>query len=159
MNREIIYQRKYPKINYSALLDEENHAKKAETDTATADIDIPSFDEILERIKKSTSYVLLPDRIEESQQFIEEAIYVSELYRMDLMLVRHTSHIVAELSFDCGINLTEIQPLLALSDECSFFTNIGDHELTITLEYFTHAVVRNGRVVRPKGITLPEQST
>lgn len=36
-----------------------------------------------------------------------------------------------------------------MADEFAFFKNIYGWDITVSLDFYTHAVVRNGRVVAP----------
>ena len=109
----------------------------------------PSFDEIMQKIQENTTYVLMPERIKASEDFIRAAIEVSELYELDTKIERHFDHISVDYSFNCCGGLRDINKVIGMADQSSFFKDILGWDITISLDFFTHAVVRNGRVVAP----------
>ena len=109
----------------------------------------PSFEEIMQKIQANTTYVLMPERIKASADFIQAAIEVSELYELDTKIERHFDHISVDYSFNCCGGLRDINRVIGMADQSSFFKDIFGWDITISLDFFTHAVVRNGRVVAP----------
>jgi len=144
MNKEIIYEKKYPRID-----------PMEELKNCTQEIDdepkgpIPTFEEIMQKIQANTTYVLMPERIKDSEEFIRTAIEISKLYELDTRIERRFDHISVTYSFDCCGGLRYINQVFKMADQFSFFTNINGRDITISLDYFTHASVRNGRIVSP----------
>ncbi len=138
MQAEVIFERKYQKITL-------------DTETAAA-LEKPC-PAIHEKRKADTLYLLIPERILSSRRFIRTAIEVSALYELDVKITRHVGHICASFSFDCGGGLRDIKRVFAMADEFAFFQGINGRDITICLDYYTHAVIRNGRVVAPDFLT------
>lgn len=144
MSVEIVYEKKYPRI------DPMEEMKQTELDMADEPKEpTPSFEEIMQKIQENTTYVLMPERIKASEDFIRVAIEVSELYELDTKIERHFDHISVDYSFNCCGGLRDINRVIGMADQSSFFKDIIGWDITISLDFFTHAVVRNGRVVAP----------
>lgn len=144
MSVEIIYEKKYPRI------DPMEELRQAELEMADEpEQPQPTFSEMMEKIYADTTYVLIPERIKASEDFIRAAIEVSELYELDTKIERHIDHISVDYSFDCCGGLRDINKVIGMADQSSFFKDIFGWDITISLDFFTHAVVRNGRVVAP----------
>ena len=144
MSKEIIYEKRYPRIDLTAAM-KEIEEEKVEAPNEP----VPSFDEIMQKIALNTTLVLMPERIKASEEFIRIAKEVSELYELDTRIERHFDHISVTYSFDCGGGMSYINQVFGMADQFSFFTNIYGRDITISLDYFTHASLRNGRVVSP----------
>ena len=43
----------------------------------------------------------------------------------------------------------DIGRVFRMADQFSFFKDINGRDITISMDFFTHAVVRNGRIVNP----------
>lgn len=144
MSVEIIYEKKYPRI------DPMEEMKQIELEMADEPEEpTPSFEEIMQKIQENTTYVLMPERIKASEDFIRAAIEVSELYKLDTKIERHFDHTSVDYSFNCCGGLRDINKVIGMADQSSFFKDIFGWDITISLDFFTHAVVRNGRVVAP----------
>lgn len=144
MSKETIYEKTYPRIDaVKGMLQIEQEMAGKSNEPA------PSFEEIMQKILTNTTYVVMPERIKNSEKFIQMAIEVSELYELDTRIDRHFDHISVTYSFDCGGGLQEINRVFGMADQFSFFTNIHGRDITVSLDYFTHATVRNGRIVSP----------
>lgn len=144
MLAEIIYEKKYPHIDLMAELAHAEAKESRETEMHMA-----TFDEMMEKTYANTTYILIPERIESSKKFIQTAIEVSALYKLDIRIERHVDHISVDYSFHCGGGMREINRVFGMADQFSFFKDIFGRDITISMDYFTHAVVRNGRIVAP----------
>lgn len=142
MSVEIIYEKKYPRIDPMEEMKQIELEMADEPKEAT-----PSFDEIMAKIQADTTYVLMPERIKASEKFIQTAIEVSELYELDTKIERHIDRIIVNYSFDSCGGMREINRVFGMADEFAFFKDIYGWDITVSLGFFTHAVVRNGRVV------------
>lgn len=144
MSIEIIYEKKYPRIDPI-------HEPKPATSEATDTPEQPmlTFHEMMEKICANTTYVLIPERIQSSKKFIHTAIQISEQYELDTRIERHASHISVNYSFPCGGGMRGINRVFGMADQFSFFKDIDGWDITISMDYFTHAVIRNGRMVAP----------
>lgn len=138
---KIIYERHYPKEELPGFDPPETNELTEEEHKAAA--------EFFRELELSRVRVLLPERALGAVYFKKAAIGVSELYELDLKLVERDSHISATLSFDCGGSMSALHPLLALGDDYSFFKDIFDRDITICVDYYTHAEFRKGRKKAP----------
>jgi len=144
MSVEIIYEKKYPRI------DPMEEMKQIEAEMADEPEEpTPTFDEIMAKIQANTTYVLMPERIKASEDYIRVAIEVSELYELDTKITRHFDRITVNYSFDSCGGLRDINRVFGMADEVAFFKDIYGWDITVSLDFFTHATVRNGRVVAP----------
>lgn len=143
MDTGVVYERKYPKVDAEALYREMEEQASDETGQPS------TFNEIMAKIYSNTAYVIMPQREQECEAFIEVAIEVSELYEIDCKITNHFDHVTVNYSFDCAGNMRELKRVFSLADDYSFFAGIYDRDITVCLDYYTHAVVRNGRVIFP----------
>ena len=144
MSVEIVYEKKYPRI------DPMEEMKQIELEMADEPKEpTPSFEEIMQKIQENTAYVLMPQRIKASEDFIRAAIEVSEMYELDTKIDHLLDHISVDYSFNCCGGLRDINRVIGMADQTSFFKEIFGCDITISLDFFTHAVVRNGSVVAP----------
>lgn len=146
VNNEVIYEMKYPREDLFQFQGEQPYAEPVKQEPQAAR---RTFEEIYKELVESTALILMPDRIKKSEQFIKEAIEVSKLYHLDTTITRHDSHITVTYSFDCGGSYRYLKPVLVMGDEYSFFPGVGGRGITLCIDFFTHAVLRNGRVVHP----------
>lgn len=144
MSEEVIYEKRYPHI------DPMEEWSQVEIDGADeSEQPNPTFDEIMQKIYGDTTYVLMPERTKASEEFVRAAIEVAELYELDTKITRHVDHICVDYSFDCGGGMRDINRVFGMADQFSFFKDIFGRDITVSLDFFTHAVVRNGRIVAP----------
>ncbi|NBI16696.1 hypothetical protein D1841_06520 [Neglecta sp. X4] len=59
------------------------------------------------------------------------------------------SCIEVNYSFDCAGDMVFLLSVFRKADSISFFTDIYGFDITISLDYYTHAVYNKGRLVRP----------
>ena len=141
MSEGIIYEKTFPR---EAIPENNAEDTKANNDTERI-----SFEEIMERIYKNVVYVLMPGREEKAKHFIRKAIEVSELYELDIKIVKHFSHISADYYFNSGGQMKYLLEVIREADDISFFANIKGYEIVMCLDFYTHATYRNGRMMRP----------
>ena len=144
MSIEIIYEKKYPRIDPMEEITKINMEMDNEEN-----LPMPSFSDFMNKILSDTTYVLLPERIEASSEFIRTAIEVSELYELDTKIERHIDRISVNYSFDCCGGLRDINRVFGMADEFAFFKNIHGWDITVSFDFYTHAVLRNGMIVYP----------
>ena len=144
MSVEIIYEKTYPHIDFAEALKEADALEVEEVKEPP-----PSFNEVLKKIYANTAYILMPERIKACEDFIKVAIEVSETYEIDTRIERRLDHVSVDYSFDCGGGMHDIGKVFGMADQFSFFKDINGRDITISMDFFTHAVVRNGRIVNP----------
>ena len=149
---KILYERKGERIDWESfgvdsLSTEDSHSEKE-----LPPIKPPEPGEamrMLEQIERDRTLILLPERYVESKVFIKKAISVAELYDLDTKITEHDSHITVDYSFDCGGDAVFLINVIEMADSISFFTKIFDREVTISLDYYTHAVYLKNRLIAP----------
>ena len=94
-------------------------------------------------------YTIIPERKSRSEEFINEAIRISQLYRISTRIVRHYEKISVHLAFDFSRDLRHISRLFGMADDISFLKDEGDRDIAADLDFYTHVVVKNGLSVAP----------
>lgn len=144
MSGEIIYEKKYPCIDPVKKMEQIDQKLSKEPKKV-----IPPYQKMLRKIQVDTTYVLMPERIKASEEFIRTAIEVSKLYELDTRIERHLDHISVYYSFDCGGCLRDINRVFGMADQASFFRDVHGRDITVSLDFFTHATFRNGKIMFP----------
>lgn len=116
----------------------------------------PSFDEIMKEIYSNVTYLVLPGREKEARHFIQKAIEISNDYELDIEIREHLSHISATYSFDCCACMGFLKSIIEMTDDISFFDHIGGYDLVMSLDFYTKAVFKRGRLIQPKWSDLSE---
>ncbi len=140
----IIYRKEYPRRSPLQMLkmsEQTNSDRKTHCNI--------TFDELVNRITKDVTFVPLPERVESSKEFIRLAIEVSEIYEISVKIERSAASITVEYYFNCGGCWREINRVFGMADEIAFFTDTDGFDITVVLDYFTHAKVRRGKIIDP----------
>lgn len=145
MKRKVIYQKTYPDID----LDELEALAGAEYLFGDNDDSAPSFDEFMKRVYQDTVYWLLPERVKTAKEFINRAIELSEMYEIDAEIIEHDTNITVDYFFDGCACMGFLKELIQYADDIAFFINSRGREIQLSMEYYTHAIIRNGRRVSP----------
>lgn len=135
--KTVIYQKTYPMIDSIA------NSIPQSFDNAP----ILSFDDFMNRAK-DVQLEYIPGREKESQIFINTAIRISEEYQLDLTIEKNDELISAIYTVESGPCPEALKPLFILADRY-FFTVCKDYRLMVALDYYTHKVYRNGRLIAP----------
>lgn len=138
---EIIYEREYS--HKTSAEKAENHAKEL------PEIPHPSFEEFYQNMMSRRCLILLPERIQSAERFIKTAVEVGEIYGMDTKIERMDSHISVTYQFDCGGEMDHLISIFRLADTVSFFMDTGGFDITLVLDYYTHAVYQGEKLLRP----------
>lgn len=150
---EILYEKKYSRIDPAG----ENGPGNGEKEQPTADLG--ACEEPFPDAPRDTVCIPLPDRLRASKTFIRTAVEVSELYELDTRIERHNSHLSVSYSFDCCGALRDIRRIFAMADEFAFFRGICGRDITVSMDYYTHAVVYRGRILAPDPERFAGEST
>ena len=73
----------------------------------------------MNKLFKDVTFVPLPDRIKNSEKFIEMAIELSEYYEIDIIIKRYHDSINVNYYFDGG-SIRNINNLFGMADEFSY---------------------------------------
>lgn len=137
----ILFKKVYPREN--------PEEPASETDSSTPEIDALSAKAFFDKLEASITLSPLPGREEGAQQFIEAAMEISAFYGLDIEVRRLYSCISIDLGFDIGSGLKGLNKVFGMADEFGFATGIKGRDVTVTMQYYTHAVYLNGRQVTP----------
>lgn len=137
--KKVLYQKTYPPVDCMFTISESIGNKS-----------LRSAEEFM---RNSNNVVMeqIQERKGSAQIYINTAIRLSEEYEIDLLLEKKDCYISAAFTTECGPCPEALKPLFILADRY-FFTVCSDHRLLITLDYFTHKVVRNGHILAPIGL-------
>ena len=138
MDGEVIFEKRYPKAVNDTLM--------AVAETMMKDLtDSPEQGEAcLGRV-----LVPLPQRRKSAVAFIQTAREVSELYELDVKVVKYFDHITVTYYFNAGGGLRYLRDVIRYADELSFFSNSMGYEIVLSIDHYTHAVFRGGRWIYP----------
>ena len=146
LEEEVIYEKTYPREDIDEL-----HAKLSkEVDVQDRDEKKRmTFDEIMEEIYEGVEYELLPERAKSAEIFVELAKRISEIYKLDVKIVKHYSHITVDFCFSSSGCMGFLKHIMRFADDIAFFANINGYEIVMSIDHYTHAETRHGRRVHP----------
>lgn len=145
---EVLYERKYP---HKSVEEEQAEFERLAKD-CPEEIKAyppPPFSKFCEDMVAKRTLILLPDRILKSKKFIQLAIETGETYEMDTEISRADSHISVTYRFDCGGEMDYLIPILGQADTISFFAGLCGFDITLILDYYTHAEYCGKRLIHP----------
>ena len=116
----------------------------------------PSFEEIMKEIYSGVSYLVLPQREKQAKAFIKAAIDLSIAYEVDIEIEEHFSHIAVNYFFNCSAAMGFLKKIIQMADDISFFDHIGGYDLVMSLDFYTKAVFKRGRLIQPQWSDLSE---
>ena len=143
MNSRVIYKKRYPRVDYSAIGRSASHLDVTPGESKQ------TFEEFYQKILDSETLIPIPERQNKWKRFVTIAVDVSKIYDLDTVITRYDSLVSVNYSFDGGSRMKYLKPVLALADDYSFYTGVNDRDITISLDYYTHSVCRNGKVIMP----------
>lgn len=91
--------------------------------------------------------VLIPERVEKRNYFIELAKEIAEAYLIDIVIKERNDRITVIYTLDCDAGFSCLKPIIQLSDDFSFRN--GTDAVLISLDYQTHATYFSGKKVFP----------
>lgn len=138
---EIIYKKQFCKEPIEEIEPEMTNF----TDSSHA----PSFEEIMKEIYSGVSYLALPQREKKAKAFIKAAIDLSNAYEVDIEIEEHFSHIAVNYFFNCSAAMGFLKKIIQMADDITFFDHIKGYDIILSLDYYTKAVFRNGRLIQP----------
>lgn len=107
-----------------------------------------SLRELLKKDCEEKVFVLIPQRVEQQELFIDASIALSEAYQIDLLIMEHTDRISAAFTVAYAANLPRMKELVQIADDINFICGPGENEMQIILDYYTHSIYRNGVKIR-----------
>ncbi len=148
---EIIYEKHYPHKSFEEEMKElEEYQKELESSPDYVPSPTPTFEEFYKELVENTTLVALPKRIEQADDFIQLAIRTGEAYEFDTKILQSDCNIMVYYFFDGGSELLMLMPIIKMADCISVEPNMNGFKIQLCLDYYTHAVYRNGRLIHPK---------
>ena len=141
----IIYEKRYPRENAERI---EALSKTLDKETEETQ-QIPTFEEFLRRVYENQVCILIPERQRLAEKFIRTACEVSKLYRLDIKITQYSDHISVDYYFNAVGGLRYLREIVKYADEISFFANSMGYDIVMCLDFYTHAVFRNGHLMHP----------
>ena len=108
-----------------------------------------SSQDIFKLLNKGAVFVPLPEREQLAKDFIRQAMLISEIYQIDAEIREGGGSITVMYSFDCGSAMGFPKSVIQYADDISFFSNTNGYEIVLALDFYTHALYRHGRKMRP----------
>lgn len=147
----IIYEKHYPHPTLEEEMKElEEYMKEHESDPGYEPSPTPLFKEFCQSIAENTTLILIPEKAKRAEDFIKLAIEASKIYELDTKISREDSHIAVDYSFDSAGDMALLKPVFRQADSISFFSGVHCFDITVSLDYYTHAVFHKGRLVLPQ---------
>ena len=147
LREEVIYEKKFPKMEVPT--DEELEQFGTETDT-DEEAEKLTFEQIIAKIYKDVVCVFMPERVEGAKEFIRKAIEVSDTYEMDIKVEKRTSHISVTYYFNFGASMKYLTDVIGMADDIAFFGRKDKaYDIVMSLDFYTHTVCRKGRQIHP----------
>ncbi len=146
LETEIIYEKTFPEksldeIEFSVIeqgIPVEDESQKHMT-----------FDEIMNEIFKGVEYVFLPERVKTAEAFVKTAIEISETYELDVKIEKHHSYISVNYYFNSTGCMGFLRKVIMFADDIAFFANTKGYDIVMSIDHYTHAVIRNGKRIKP----------
>jgi len=146
LNDKIIYEKHYPKLEFAMMESADDSQNEISLENKPENL---SFEQILEKIYKDVVYILLPERQLMAKEFLRKAINISNIYELDVKIRQHFDHITVNYYFNCAGCMGFLKEIIAYSDDIAFFNNIDGFEIVLSLDFYTHAVYRKDRRIKP----------
>lgn len=141
----VIYEKRYPREDAEGI---ETLSKTLDKETEETQ-QIPTFEEFLRRVYENQVCILIPERQRLAEKFIRTACEVSKLYRLDIKITQYSDHISVDYYFNAVGGLRYLREIVKYADEISFFANSMGYDIVMCLDFYTHAVFRNGHLMHP----------
>lgn len=150
MFQKVIYKKEYKRMTAEeieqAFIDDSHDFSENEKATTEKE---SSSQEIFKLLNKGAVFVPLPEREQLAKDFIKQEILISETYQIDTEIRESGGSISVMYSFDCGGAMGFLKSVIQYADDISFFSNANGYEIVLALDFYTHAVYRHGRKMRP----------
>lgn len=147
----VIYEKHYPHPSFEEEMKElEKYKQEMESSPDYEPEPMLSFEEFYNNMMKNRTLILLPRKMKRAKDFIKLAINASKIYEIDIKITKNDSHIAVDYSFDCAGDMFFLIPILRLADSISFFTGRNGFEITISIDYYTYAVMYKNQLLHPQ---------
>ena len=129
-----LYEKKFPKF-------EPNEITEELSSSSEADLPLMSFEEFYKKRVEPLCAVPIKEKIEKADAFINAAIDASNMYEFDVEIVQYPNMVAVEYSFDMGVFLDELKPVLVMADNYCLFKGKKGKNIDFLIQYNTHKFV------------------
>ena len=147
LEKKIIYEKTYPKESIEeirAFMIDNDDPHKADKNKKNL-----TFDTFIEEVYKNVEFVYLPERKKSAKAFVKTAIEISQIYELDVKITQHYSHISVDYYINNTASMGLLKRVVAFADDISFFSKIKGCDIVMSIDHYTHAVLRHGRQMQP----------
>lgn len=138
----ILFEKKFPHMemeDYDRIYDE---ATKNAVESVTRDSVA-----MCKRVFESTVRVMMPERIENKDHFVDMAKELAEFYEIDTTVTEYEDRLAASFCVDCYNTFSGLKKIILFSDDISFQRD--GKTIILSVIYYTHSTYRNGRKIAP----------
>ena len=143
MDSSIIFEKKYSQFIQECC----DNAPAADQVLSAAAITGGDSSAYVRNLLEQAVCVLIPERVEKRNYFIELAKEIAEAYLIDIVIKERKDRIMVAYTLDCDASFSCLKPLIQLADDLSLQN--GTDSVLISLDYYTHATYRSGIRVLP----------
>lgn len=143
MDSSIIFEKKYSQFIQECC----NNIPAADQVLSAAAITGGDSSAYFRNLLEQAVCILIPERVETRNYFIELAKEIAEAYLIDIVIEERKDRITVTYTLDCDAGFSCLKPLIQLADDLSFQN--GADSILILLDYYTHAMYRNGIRISP----------
>lgn len=141
MDSSILFEKKYSQFIQSAL-----NSVEAEQHEAGQSI---NTDDYARKLITESVCVIMPERIERRDYFIDLAKEIAEAYLIDIVIRERKDRITVTYTLDYEAGFSCLKPIIQLADELTFQSSNSNSAVFASLDYYTHATYRSGVRVLP----------
>ena len=109
-----LYEKKFPKFDPNEITEEFSSSPEENQQHM-------SFEEFYKKRVEPLCAVPIKEKIEKANAFINAAIEASDIYEFDVEIVQHPHMVAVEYSFDMGVFLDDLKPVLVMADNYCIF--------------------------------------
>ena len=147
---KLIYSKRYlDPVLMEAMAQTPLPGERTEEEAAETQRSLANF---WRRMKNETHRVLMPERVEPSQQFIQLAKELAEAHEIDIEIWEKSYFIRVDLMFHTSLYAAPVaRDLAKILNMCDAFSTLvpSDHsgDLTLLLDFYTHKYYMSGRLI------------
>lgn len=137
-----LFEKKYPHMEMT------DYDPKFEEITKNADECIMRDSiAMCKRVFESTVRVMMPERIENRDYYVDMAKELAEFYEIDTTVTEYEDRLVASFCVDSYNTFSGMKKIILFSDDISF--QCDGERIILSIIYYTHTTYRNGKIISP----------
>ena len=145
MDNTIIYEKK----NSQFIQDCCNATLDLDSSSQNEDGARINIDDYVGKLITESVCVIMPERIEKREYFIDLAKEIAGVYLIDIVIRERKDRITVTYALDYEAGFSCLKPIIQLADELTFQSSNGNSAVFASLDYYTHATYRSGVRVLP----------